>query len=128
MMEKITVKKEDLLREVRKNREQHRKVFEEALIGFQRAVTEHLTSQLEKAKAGLRVETHIALQQPVDQTSDYDRVIRALEMSTEDKMELNEKEFAKYVMDDWSWSNQFWASNSMYSETARSVATDKKLL
>lgn len=128
MMEQITVKKIELLKAVKDNRDQHKKVFEEALIGYQAAVIEHLEKQLERARQGVRVETRVALYQPVDQTKDYDRVIRALEMSTEDEIDLSEREFAQYVMDDWSWSDQFWASNSVYSATARSVATDKKLL
>jgi hypothetical protein len=56
--------------------------------------------------------------EPVDQTREYNKVIRMLEMSTEDVIELQEHEFSQYVLDDWGWKGQFLASNSAYSSTA----------
>ena len=73
---------------------------------------------LEDAKKGLRYTTMKQLMQPVDQTREYDRVIRALEMSVDTKIELTEDEFSQYEMDDWSWKRQFLASNSLYTSTA----------
>jgi len=128
MMEELVVKKADLLEIVKKNREQHRKVFEEALEGYQNAVIKHLQDMLKKAKQGLKLDLRIHLVQPQDQTKDYDRVIKALEMSTKEEIEMDEREFAQYVMDDWDWSNQFWTNNSIYSAFAMEESKKRKLL
>jgi hypothetical protein len=50
----------------------------------------------------------------MDQTKDYDRVIRMLEMTVDEIITIGAVEFQQYVMDDWTWKEQFTASNSAY--------------
>lgn len=120
-MENIKVQKQQLLVTLRVNREKHRAIFMEALDGYKAAVIKALESSLEKAKNGQRILLHFQLQEPADQTKDYDRVIRMLEMSVDDLIELDEHSFTQYVMDDWNWKRQFLTSNSAYSATATSL-------
>lgn len=113
-MNKITVNKSELLDALRQNRKEHRATFERALEGYRKEVIRLLENAIEDAKAGRRVQRHINIVEPIDQTSDYDRVIRMLQMSVDEKVELTEQQFAQYVMDDWSWKQQFTASTSQY--------------
>jgi len=92
-------------------------VFLKALDGYQATVIKTLEAMLDDAKKGIRYTTTKQLVQPVDQTREYDRVIRALEMSVDTNIELTEDEFSQYVMDDWSWKHQFLMSNSTYTST-----------
>jgi len=117
-MENIKVKKEELLTILKKNRENHRVIFLEALDGFRKKAIVEFEKQLEAAKAGKKFDVYINLTLPHDQTKDYDRAIGMLSMSVEDVIELSEHEYQQYVMDDWSWKMNFLTGNSTYSGTA----------
>jgi hypothetical protein len=113
-MNKVTVKREELLKILRQNRDQHRAVFERALEGYRRKAIQILEERLEDARANRRINLAIELIQPMDQTREYDRAIRMLEMHTQEQIELSERDFASYVMDDWGWKGQFTATTSGY--------------
>jgi len=113
-MDAIRIKKDELLAAVKKNREGHRAVFEEALEGYRKQAVAELEAILAEAKAGKRIRRGVSLIEPTDQTREYDRIIRALEMSTDQVIELSEGEFAQYVMDDWHWKGQFIATTQAY--------------
>lgn len=118
-MDKVTVQRAELLETLRKNREEHKQIFEEALAGYRTEVVRVLEARLADARQNRRIDLRISLVQPVDQTKEYDRAIRMCEMSVDDTIELSNEAFANYVMDDWSWSHQFLSANSTYSATAR---------
>jgi hypothetical protein len=117
-MEVVRVKKSELLTTLRKNRTEHREVFEEALEGYRKMAMAALEERIADAKKTKQIDLSFRLVQPVDQTKVYDRIIKMLEMSVDDEIELTQTEFANYVMDDWNWSGQFYASNSTYSPKA----------
>lgn len=117
-MKDVKIKKAKLLAELKKNRTQHRKIFEEAQKGFRAEVIKQLDERLAEARAGKKIDIHIRLQEPVDQTADYDRAIRMLEMSEDATILLSEADFACYVLDDWAWKRNFLISNSAYSKSA----------
>lgn len=112
--ETVTVKKNELLEILNKNRADHRATFERALAGWQRKVTSVLATAYEDAKAGRKFENRIYIEQPSDQTKDYDRVIKMVEMSVADTVTLTKEHFAQYVMDDWRWKEQFTNSTMAY--------------
>lgn len=113
-MNEIKVKKEELLKKLKQNRDNHRKMFLKAQEGYREMVIEELEKQLNNARKGKRFTTHIALHAPVDQTNDYDRAIKMMEMDIGKIVDLDETEFSNYVMDDWSWKQQFTTSNMAY--------------
>lgn len=117
-MQIVRVKKTELLEKLKANRDEHRQIFLEALDGYHEAAMAALEERIKEAKENKRVNLFFTLEQPVDQTKEYDRVIKMLEMSVDDEVELTQQEFANYVMDDWSWMGQFLASNAQYSQTA----------
>lgn len=119
-MENIRVKKSELLDILRKNRAEHRQIFEEAVEGYRHEVIKQLSQRLDDARNGKKIDISIRLNQPQDQTKDYDRVIGMLEMTVDDIIELDELSYQQYVMDDWNWSHNFLHTNSAYSVTATS--------
>ena len=114
----IKVKKQDLLKTLKLNKEKHRAIFEEALDGYQKKAIELLEKNLNIARAGRKFKLYIQLTQPVDQTADYDRVIGMLEMTLEKVIALEEEDYRAYVLDEWHWKNNFLTANSTYSSTA----------
>ena len=113
-MKTVKVNTKTLLEKVRKNRDEHRKVFEKAYTGFRVAVIKQLDEMTVAAKAGRRFPLHFSLIEPIDQTREYDRAIEMLDMSVDEVTELSQSEFAQLVMDDWSWKKQFTDSTAAY--------------
>lgn len=115
----VKVRKSQLLERVQSNRENHRKIFLDAIDGFRQAMVEELETRLAQVKKGKLVEMSIRLPVPEDHTPDYDQVIEMLEMHTGDELEIDSTDFANYVRDDWAWKRQFIATASNYSTLAR---------
>ncbi|MCK5308959.1 MAG: hypothetical protein KAJ73_10130 [Zetaproteobacteria bacterium] len=116
-MQGVTVKKEELLAVLKANREKHRAIFEEALEGYRAEVVARLDAALKDAKAGKKIVTNIRMIEPMDQTGDYDRIIRMVEMEVDHEVDLDENSFRMYVMDDWAWKEQFLTANLGYTKS-----------
>lgn len=109
------VKKNDLLTILRRNRENHSATFEEAVTVYQAELLRVLEQKIEDVRAGRKVAHVITLPTPEEHTADYDRVIRMLEMSLDDEVELDEHQFDEYVNDQWGWQRTFAANTLSYS-------------
>ena len=120
-MENVKVNKSEALDILRLNRSTHRTIFLEAVEGYKAQALKLLEDCLSSFRAGKFQPLDIRLPLPQDQTKDYDRAIRMLEMSVDDVIELDEHSFTCYIMDDWNWKRQFLAGNSSYSVTATSM-------
>jgi len=120
-MEIVKVKKSELLAKLKKNRAEHREIFEEATAAFRKEVIKVLDARLADAKAGKRISLRIDLIQPMDQTEEYDQAIAMCEMSVDDEIELSREAFRNYILDKWHWRDQFIASNSGYSAKAAAM-------
>lgn len=117
-MNDVKVNRIELLDVVKKNRDNHRKIFEEAVVGYREQAIKELGAHLKEARAGGRIRRTVTLVQPIDQTIEYDRAIKMLEMSVDDTVTLDEHTFQCLVMDDWGWKKTFLSANAMYSKTA----------
>lgn len=113
-MRTIHVDKTEFLERVGENRDNHRAVFEEALDGYRRRVERELRQRLHDLSRGRRIEQHIRLPEPEDHTGDYERILAMAVMSISDTVELSESEFAMYVMDQWSWKQDFTDTTLRY--------------
>ena len=87
--------------------------------GYRKKVIERLDAHIAEAKGGGKIFTTIHLREPVDQTEDYERVIGMLEMAEETLVELSEGDYARYVLDTWDWSGNFYTTNSAYTSFDR---------
>lgn len=111
----ITVAKLDLLIALKKNREDHRTAFVASQKGYHIAVVKELESMLVDARSGKAYRKVVQLEEPLDHTRDYDRIIRMLEMSVNNEIVITESEFNNYVLDDWSWKRQFMQTTRSYT-------------
>ena len=113
-MKPIKAKVAELLTILKKNRETHEEIFIAAQKIYRSEVIRKLDQALQSAKDGKEFPSYIQIPAPENHTKDYDRVIRMLELSVDDVVELAENEVEVYVMDKWSWSHQWAASNMQY--------------
>ena len=124
-MEKVTVKKDELIQLVTKNRDGHKAIFDEAVEGYKTAAEKILDQHLKAIKKGSLVSVYINLPRPVNHTKDYDRVITMLKMSVDPEVTISQQDFAMYAMDDWSWKQEFLRTNSEYSSSAMAAFTEE---
>ena len=96
------------------NKLNHVAIFEKAVEGYRKQAIAELEKSLEEARNGLRIRRTIALIEPMNQTKEYDRILKQLSLTSDRIVELTDSEFANYVMDDWSWKDQFLVSSSAY--------------
>lgn len=113
-MEDITVNKQNLIDIITVNRDNHRRMFEEAFDRFKIEVEKNLADRLKQVRKGTVPSLMISLPVPADHTADYNRIIRMLELSVDSVILLSERDAQSYVMDQWDWSAQFAASTATY--------------
>ena len=113
-MRNVKIKVLELMSRVVENRTNHQTIFERALEGYRKEVIKELEISLSDAKTGRKINRYISLEEPVNQTKDYDRVIEMLRMTTDEIVELTSQEFSQYVLDQWSWSEAINTTNSRY--------------
>ena len=124
---KIPVKVEDLLETMRENREEHERIYKEAVVGYRTQCVNELRETLEGANQcfkqgdGFADLTHVqCLRPPVEHLQVYDEALQMFEWGEwkEGMVELDIDEFRSYVLDEWSWMDSFLTSSSTWSEQA----------
>ncbi len=115
-----------LIKKLKSNKKKHIKEFKEAIAGFKVTYQEELdkmrdyiintlTPSLDKCPMA------IYLQIPQSHEKDYDTVIEMLEYSSSEQVVLNADQFKEYVLDQWGWSGQHHASNTLYAGKGGSI-------
>jgi hypothetical protein len=112
------ISKEQLLAILQENRANHREIFEEALDGWRKHAIGQLEAKLTELREGTAQSIRLSYPPPTDQTRDYDRAIRMIELNVRDTIVLDEESTANFVMDDWGWQQRWLLDNSAYSAGA----------
>lgn len=124
-MRPITVSKEQLRQKLEENRAEHHKIFEEAVEGYRDEAIRQLNDHVERIKANNKVvRISVYVMPPEDHTADYDAAIQMIKWADGSKIELDEKSFRNFVLNDWDWTQSFLHTNSMYSMSARLLNTE----
>lgn len=115
-MDKIRVNRATLLETLKRNQEEHKKQYEEAMEVW-----------VKKSKKALRRAARLAeesgeitqfpledLPKPQSYNKSYTDAIMRVEFDVRDEIELDDREFAAWVQDDWVWQGQFIANSTRY--------------
>lgn len=108
----------EVVKTLRKNREEHAKIVDEAVKGFREKLRAEFASKLQELDAGKLPNTSSRHSRPQSYLTEYDSAIQMLEMTTDETLELDQSAFQCYVQNKWAWMSGFLTSNSMYSGTA----------
>ncbi|KKK59533.1 hypothetical protein LCGC14_3033420 [marine sediment metagenome] len=111
----VKIKRLELLTVIKENHLKHKTIFNEAMKGYANELEKVLSEKLEMVRAGSKIEKSIRLPEPEDHTGDYERIMKMLDMDVRETIELDERQFAEYVMDDWIWKQEWVANNSAYT-------------
>lgn len=131
-MEKVTVQRAKLIGIIERNRVRHEDIYEKAMAGYKKkriAATRKVIGMYQrdlktmiagKLPPSTRAHTGpLHLNVPRKFTDEYVRALGMLRMHTEDTITLTAAEFDQFVRDQWGWSKDFVASNSIYTKSAK---------
>lgn len=110
----LKYKREAVLEKLIANRAKHKTDYDEAVEGWKEAFIKEATETLKLAKAGTKYRRASKLTKPTEHLEEYDRAIAMFEMTSQEEIELSEREFVTFVMDKWDWSGQFETTSAMY--------------
>lgn len=118
-MTTVTVKTADLLAKLHENKTIHEKEFNELQEIYLNNVISGLSKILEdaKTKKSQNPITSLSLTKPKSFIKDYEEIIGMLEMSIQEEFAITQEEFRNYVLNIWSWTNQFEMIKSAYSRS-----------
>lgn len=113
-MNTVTVKKDDLIATVSKNRDEHRAIFLAAQDRYREKVIELLDSRLRQVRDGRPIDRSFTLPEPVDYTAEYDAALQMLTWEVNDEVTLDQDSFRQLVLNQWHWARNFAANTSSY--------------
>lgn len=104
-MDKVIVKKEDLLHSLKTNLDFHIEDFAEMLLKRRNEIFDCFEKELlNLGEIKYQPKPNFHFPMPEDHKKDYEKAIRMVEMSVSDEIELTDRQFDQLVMDNRSWS------------------------
>jgi hypothetical protein len=113
-MDTIRVKKDDLIATLRGNRDIHRETFLKAQDVYREKVIAAFEERLEAARNGEKILTYINLPEPEDHTDAFNTAINMLEWEIGDEVDLDRRDFQRFVQNQWEWGASFAANTGSY--------------
>jgi len=111
----VEVAKEDLLTELRLNLEKHKEEYQAARDGYRMVVEEQidaLQTAMEDSPDTFVVSSEFRnLQPPKSHIKEYRQAISMLEMSVNETIGLDARQYACFVQDEWEWKHSWELSN-----------------
>jgi len=121
MLNSVKINREELLQIVKTNREKHIEEYNEAIENWKRLYRDALDTFQASLDKGTPIEfSDINLEKPQSYENHYNQVIRMLELSVEENIDVNNSTFNQIVMDEWAWTYSFKNSSSSYSSSSSS--------
>lgn len=120
----IPIKKELLLETLRKNREEHQQIYDEALAAYCKRAQEHCEALVAKLRKGEAAYVGVNFNPPENHVKDYDLAISMVEMAETPLITLNAEDFSMLVRDDWGWQKRWLkTSGSLIGGHSNSAST-----
>ena len=112
-MKTVTVDKQRLLEILKANKE----TYLAELVEARKEYTQSTRELLEQALASLTAFKDVTIMQtaPIDQSYEYDRAISMLELSVDDTVTLDQREFDNYVHNKWQFVQHLSALRTTYA-------------
>lgn len=112
----VRMTRDSLIEKLTQNRKDHIEFYNEArnkyVAELKELMEEAMSHLIETNELDLKPVQSLVV--PQTYAEQYDEAISMLEHTVENEIVLSEQEFRNYVMDKWSWTRQFGASNIRY--------------
>lgn len=113
-MDTIKVDKARLIETLKKNREEHKAIFDKAQVVYREQMIAELDRALDEAKNGGKIRRGFSLPVPENHIEDFDTAIQMLEWDQGKTVELTQREFQTYVENKWGWQQSFAGNTQAY--------------
>ena len=116
---KLNVPARKLLITLKENRKKHLKNYRIAVKLFKSqclSLLESRVSSLKEDQIDINYLLHFDLPVPISYVQAYDEVIKMLEFSEQQEVEIDSNQYRAWVEDQWDWSNSFGTSTLSYVE------------
>ena len=111
----ISVNKAKLIEQIKKNKENHIKEYDKAVVAYKEEALKQLNEQIKKVQEG-SLKAALNLITPINNAENYDKIIEMFEWEVNDIVELEQKEFNEYVQDETEFAVQAKFSNMFYTQ------------
>lgn len=129
MLNSVKINKENLIEILKKNAKSHQEKYEKAYKNWVIAYKEMLEKLTKKAEKGKPIPFHkIKLDKPKSYLASYEETIGMLELSVEENIVLTQNDYRQFVLDKWSWTNEFAFSSASYNSSSSSSSTVNNVL
>ncbi len=119
MPENITVNKAALIAKITEERDQHKALYDKAVIAytaqFVEAAQRFAEESVKRARKGEGFVQFGWLPVPEEHTEDFDRALQMLEWEIGDEVVLSEHDFATLVQNQWGWARSFLSNTTSYT-------------
>lgn len=115
-MRNVIVSKERLINTLKENRENHVNTFEQVLEDYRTEAVKQLEEHIVRIRDGKVEQVFVHLPVPKNYEEEYDRAIKMAEWEQNTVIELTEKEFDQFVLDNWTWKHDFNETVATYSQ------------
>lgn len=113
-MQDIRVNKALLLQTLHENRAKHLETYTKAKANYRDKVAEALRARAVEIKNGGRVDLYFDFPEPQDYSREYDLAIEMVKWAIGEEVSISEKDFKRYVLNEWEWTRTFAATTSSY--------------
>jgi hypothetical protein len=104
-MDKVNINRKELLEIVRQNATKHMIDYQDDVVKYKALVLSILKENADHVVADELDKLKPIPSKPSNYKGDYNRAIRMLELSTDEVIQLSEKDFNNLVLDEWHWKN-----------------------
>jgi wyosine [tRNA(Phe)-imidazoG37] synthetase (radical SAM superfamily) len=109
----ITVKKLQLIEQLKVNMANHIKEYENAVVAYKEEALKQLSQQIKEVEEGSLV-ARLNLVTPINSSKEYEKVIEMFEWEINDDVELEQDEFNQFVLDEFDFAVNAKFANTMY--------------
>lgn len=114
-MNTTELKRDKLLEILKENRAKHIKAFDLAVEHRRMDVIEKLPMLLKEFELKTRDLERIDFPLPKSSETEYNTIIRKMELDVRETIELDDRQFQNWVMDRWVWSDNFMRTSATYA-------------
>lgn len=127
----ISAKTATIITHLRVNLTEHADIVKEAREGYVKKAEEALAKRLQDIRDGKIVDLTFRLSPPQDHSNEYRTVLKMLELhleAGEETIQLKASDVQQFVLNNWSWMDNFLVSNATYSGKSQLLASAKGLV
>lgn len=110
----IKVNKQQLIDKIKENKKNHVEEYAKAIIAYKEEALKQLANLTEKVNEGA-LDIKLNLITPIDNSTNYDKIVEMFEWEVDDVVELEQNEFLEYVQDETEFARSAKFSNLFYS-------------